>query len=64
MGEDLLLKRAALSRPSGGWNKDDYDVLADGVVVGRLFLSAGAPQDRLGTSTIVVEGGLHDAAAC
>jgi hypothetical protein len=23
------------SRPSGEWNDDDYDVLADGVVVGR-----------------------------
>jgi hypothetical protein len=33
----LLLKRAALSRPSGKWNDDDYDVLADGVVVGRIF---------------------------
>ena len=33
----LLLKRAALGRPSGKWNDDDYDVLADGVVVGRIF---------------------------
>ena len=24
----LLLKRAALGRPSGKWNDDDYDVLA------------------------------------
>ena len=31
----LILKRAALSRSSGEWNDDDYDVLADGVVVGR-----------------------------
>jgi hypothetical protein len=30
----LLLKRAALSRPSGQWNEDDFDVLADGTVVG------------------------------
>jgi hypothetical protein len=59
-----MLKRASASRPSGEWNDDDYDVLADGLVVGRIFLSAGAPQDRLGTPTIVVEGGLHDAAAC
>ena len=28
----LLLKRAATSRPSGHWNDDDFDVLADGVV--------------------------------
>jgi hypothetical protein len=34
---DLLLKRAATSRPSGKWNDDDYDVLADGAVVGRIF---------------------------
>jgi hypothetical protein len=60
----LVLKRATASRPSCQWNDDDFDVLADGTVVGRIFLSAGAPQDRLGTSTIVVEGGLHDAAAC
>ena len=31
----LVLKRASTSRPSGKWNDDDYDVLADGVVVGR-----------------------------
>jgi hypothetical protein len=28
----LILKRAAASRPSGEWSDDDYDVLADGVV--------------------------------
>jgi hypothetical protein len=34
----LLLKRASASRPSGEWNDDDYDVLADGaVVVGRIM---------------------------
>jgi hypothetical protein len=32
----LLLKRASASRPSGEWNDDDFDVLADGVVVGRI----------------------------
>jgi len=25
----LILKRASASRPSGEWNEDDYDVLAD-----------------------------------
>jgi hypothetical protein len=25
----LILKRASTSRPSGEWNDDDYDVLAD-----------------------------------
>src|SRR4051794_19422248 len=31
----LILTRAAASRPSGDWGNDDYDVLADGLVVGR-----------------------------
>jgi len=31
----LALKRASTSRPSGEWNDDDFDVLADGAVVGR-----------------------------
>jgi hypothetical protein len=26
-----------MSRPSGHWRDDDYDVLADGVAVGRIF---------------------------
>jgi len=30
----LMLKRASASRPSGEWGEDDYDVLADGKVVG------------------------------
>jgi len=30
----LVLKRASASRTSGEWNDDDFDVLADGVVVG------------------------------
>jgi hypothetical protein len=36
MGQ-LILKRAAVSRPSGEWNEDDFDVLADVAVVGRIF---------------------------
>jgi hypothetical protein len=39
----LLLKRASASRPSGEWNGDDYDVLADGAVVGRIFKANAAP---------------------
>ena len=39
----LLLKCATLSRPSGKWNDDDYDVLADGEVVGRIFKTNAAP---------------------
>jgi hypothetical protein len=32
----LVLKRASASRPSGQWRHEDYDVLADGKVVGRI----------------------------
>ena len=39
----LILKRAAASRPSGDWNDDDYDVVADGVVVGRIMKAAAVP---------------------
>jgi hypothetical protein len=39
----LMLKRASGSRPSGAWNDDDYDVLADGRVVGRIMNAAAAP---------------------
>ena len=31
----LVLKRASASRQSGEWNEDDFDVLADGIVVGH-----------------------------
>jgi hypothetical protein len=33
----LSLKRASASRSSGQWSDDDYDVLANGKVVGRIF---------------------------
>jgi hypothetical protein len=39
----LILKRASASRPSGAWNDNDYDVLADGAVVGRIFKANAAP---------------------
>jgi hypothetical protein len=39
----LTLERASASRPSGEWNDDDYDVLADGAVVGRIMKAAAAP---------------------
>jgi hypothetical protein len=42
-GGQLILKRAAASRPSGEWNDDDFDVLADGIVVGRIMNAAAAP---------------------
>ena len=39
----LTLKRASASRLSGEWSDDDYDVLADGIVVGRIMKAAAAP---------------------
>jgi hypothetical protein len=41
--DQMIFKRASASRPSGEWNDDDYDVLADGVVVGRIFKANAAP---------------------
>ena len=35
--------RASASRPSGEWNDDDFDVLADSPVVGRIFKVHAAP---------------------
>jgi len=37
--------RAATSRSSGEWNDNDYDVLADGAVVGRILKVHVAPVD-------------------
>ena len=39
----LILKHASASRLSGEWNDDDYDMLADGVVVGRIFKANASP---------------------
>ena len=36
----LTLKRAPTSRPSSEWEDDDYDVLADGEIVGRIYNAA------------------------
>ena len=41
----LTLKRASASRLSGEWGDDDYDVLAEGIVVGRIMQAAAAPVD-------------------
>jgi len=38
----LVLKRASASRSSGEWDDDDFDVLANGAVVGRIFKGANA----------------------
>jgi hypothetical protein len=42
----LLLKRASASRSSGEWSESDYDVLADGVVIGGIMRAAAAPRGR------------------
>jgi hypothetical protein len=43
-GQDvLILKRASASRSSGQWSDDDFDVLANGVAVGRIFKVNAAP---------------------
>ena len=41
LAASIVLKHAPI-----GDNEDDYDVLADGKVVGRIFVSQAAPQDR------------------
>jgi hypothetical protein len=41
MATSLILKRAPIGR-----NLEDYSVLEGGIVVGRIFLSPGAPQGR------------------
>jgi hypothetical protein len=43
VAQQLILKRASASRPSGEWSEDDYDVLADGAVVGRIMKAAASP---------------------
>ena len=42
----LTLKRASASRPSGQWRDDDYDVICDGAVVGRIKHRPAAPEAR------------------
>jgi|AmaraimetFIIA100_FD_contig_101_38944_length_2356_multi_4_in_0_out_0_2 hypothetical protein len=41
----LVLKRASASRSSGTWSDDDFDVIADGAVVGRIMKAAASPVD-------------------
>jgi len=54
----LVLKRASASRPSGEWNDDDFDVLVDGVVVGRIMKSAAVPVGMSWTRTLAF--GYHE----
>jgi hypothetical protein len=51
----LVLKRASASRPSGEWSDDDYDVLADGIVVGRIMRAAAAPVESPWMWTLLFE---------
>jgi hypothetical protein len=39
----LILKRGSASCPSGEGNEDDFDVLCDGVLVGRIMKTAAVP---------------------
>jgi hypothetical protein len=43
----LSLKRASASRSSGQWQDEDYDVLADGKPVGRIYEDASARPPEL-----------------
>ena len=43
--DQLILNRANASRPSGHWSEDDYDVLSEGEVVGRIMKVIAAPED-------------------
>jgi hypothetical protein len=45
----LTLKRARTSRPDGQWSDEDYDVLADGKVVGRIYGDESASIVRAGS---------------
>jgi hypothetical protein len=42
----LTLKRASASRLSGEWGENDYHVLSEGVVVGRIVKAAASPADK------------------
>jgi len=35
--------RDEIGRVSGEWNEDDYDVVTDGVVLGRIMKAAAVP---------------------
>ena len=57
----LVLMRASASRSSGEWNDDDFDVLADGVVVDRIMKVLG--QTVVSTGAYIVQGGTKAPAA-
>jgi hypothetical protein len=41
MAQQLILKRVLRAGPSGEWNKADYDVVADGIVVKAAAVPVG-----------------------
>jgi hypothetical protein len=45
--DQLIFKRVNASRASGHWSEDDYDVLAEGKVVGRIMKLIAAPSKRV-----------------
>jgi hypothetical protein len=65
----LVLKRASASRSSGTWKHEDFDVIADGEVVGRILEEGpafGPPDLRWGwsiTSIVPTSLALHGTAA-
>jgi hypothetical protein len=50
----LILKRTSASRPSGEWNDDDFDVVANGKVVGRI-LKVNAGRNEVARETVSTE---------
>ena len=63
-GQDvLILKRASASRSSGHWSDDDFDVLANGVVVGRIFKANAAPVGSPWMWTLAARAPTHGYAA-
>jgi hypothetical protein len=54
----LTLKGASASRPSGEWGEDDYDVLADSVVVGCIFKAEASPVGKPWMWTVL--SGYHE----
>jgi hypothetical protein len=41
--DQLIPKHASASRSSGEWSEDDYDVLCEDAVVGRIMKATAAP---------------------
>jgi hypothetical protein len=50
---DLILKRASSSRSSGEWSEDDYDVIANGVVVGQCSRNCAFASSKVATWPLV-----------